>query len=67
MQHISRISAVALVFSLLLGCNPSAEERRGSIYDLKREPTPENQSRIRGMLDDPDRDFRLHITLGPDL
>jgi HEAT repeat protein len=41
-----------------LGCEPSAEARRGSIYDLRRDPTVENIAKIRGMLTDPDRDIR---------
>jgi len=40
------------------GCGPSAEERRGSIYELRRDPTPENVAKIRKMLTDPDRDIR---------
>lgn len=53
-----------------LGCEPSAEERRGSIYDLRRDPTAENVAKIRSMLTDPDRDIRataLNILVGMDV
>jgi HEAT repeat protein len=44
--------------ALLMGCAKTPEERRGSIYELRRDPTPANVAKIRAMLTDPDRDIR---------
>jgi HEAT repeat protein len=47
-----------LVCLLALHCGSGPEDRRLSIYELKREPTEENLQRIHAMLSDPDRDVR---------
>jgi len=49
-------NGVALVLVLMvvsIGCAKSADERVGSIYELKADPTEENIALIRGYLDDP--------------
>ena len=60
------VLAVGLV--LLGGCSDNEiEERRGSIYDWQHDPTPENQTLIRGLLADPNRDIRataLNVLVG---
>ncbi len=52
------LCGVATLLLLSLGCAEDPEVRRGSIYDLRRDPTPENVAKIRAFLDDPDRDIR---------
>lgn len=44
--------------SLAAGCVESPEQRRGSIYRWKAEPTEENVAKIRAHLADADRDVR---------
>jgi len=43
---------------LAAGCAHDPEERRGSIYEWKANPTAENVARIRALLEDVDRDVR---------
>jgi HEAT repeat protein len=51
--------AATLVLALVLsGCSSSPDERRGEIYECKRDPTPANVEQIRTYLDDDDRDVR---------
>jgi len=40
------------------GCSQTADERRASIYELQADPTEENRTRIRALLEDEDRDVR---------
>ena len=42
----------------LAGCAENTEERIDEVYAAKAEPSAENMERIRGFLDDPDRDVR---------
>jgi HEAT repeat protein len=42
----------------MTACGLTTDERRTSIYELKSQPTEENIEKIRGWLDDPDRDVR---------
>lgn len=42
----------------VLGCGGTTEQRVGSIYEWKMDPTPENVERIRALVGDPDRDVR---------
>ncbi len=54
-QRAVFVGAVAI---LAVGCAHDPEERRGSIYEWKASPTPENVARIRNLLEDADRDVR---------
>ena len=70
-----RTFAACLAVSVLLSlhCSQTPEQRRASIYEIVKDPTEENQQRIRDMLSDPDRDVRatalnMMVTLGaPDV
>jgi HEAT repeat protein len=56
-----------LVLLLLAGCGSSEHGRRGSIYELQADPTPENVAQIRELLVDSNRDVRataLHALIG---
>jgi HEAT repeat protein len=58
-RHIPCFPAITLLVCLLaVHCGTRPEDRRLSIYELKREPTEENVRRIRNLLSDPDRDVR---------
>ncbi len=50
--------AILLALCLTAGCSTDSDERRISIYGLRSAPTADNVQRIRGWLDDPDRDVR---------
>lgn len=49
--------SIALLVGVL-GCGGTTEQRVGSIYEWKMDPTPENVERIRSLVGDPDRDVR---------
>lgn len=70
-RWVGLVAAFALVTTVVqFGCAKSPEERRGSIYDLRRDPTPANVAKIRDMLGDPDRDIRataLNTLVGMDV
>jgi HEAT repeat protein len=54
-----RLLAVLLVMLCFgLHCEQSAESRRGSVYDLGSDPTPENLQKLRVLWADPDGDVR---------
>lgn len=52
------VAAGILALVIVVGCQESVDDRRAAIYDLKRDPTPENLELIRGFLDDDDNDVR---------
>ncbi|MDX1387915.1 MAG: HEAT repeat domain-containing protein, partial [Acidobacteriota bacterium] len=54
-RFVAGVVIAAVVFA---GCRESAEDRRATIYELKRNPDPDNIELIRGFLDDDDRDIR---------
>jgi len=65
-NRLIRIGAAVLLLASL-GCADSPEERRGEIYDLKADASPENIQRIRARLDDEDgevRAYALHALVG---
>jgi len=68
-----RIAAWAVLLVLgwiALGCSTDSTARIRSIYELKRQPTPENVEKIRQMLVDSDRDVRataLNALVGLDV
>jgi len=70
------IAVFAAGLMALAACVDDPEERRGSIYKWKADPTPENVEKIRDLLDDADRDVRatamnvmvsLHVDDAPQL
>lgn len=56
-RSLGATTLVALVL-LTSACVEDAEEKIDSIYAAKAEPSEENLTRIRGYLEDPDRDVR---------